>query len=149
MIPSAPAFPNLAQHIVKEHGILLMAEHQPALALVLSKNYHLVLRNFWTNHWWICFGQIGLTNAGISIIFNANKDWPSIALHPNSDPCNYLPDIHAPYVSLPQITMVVNSRFHIIPVNMVTWYIIRPPLQNSLVWFNIFYVKIKYRNTLW
>ena len=84
----APAH-NLAQHIVKEHGILLMAEHQPAL-----------VRNFWTKHW--CgyfFGQIGPTNAGI--MFNINKDRPSISLHPNSDPCNYLPDINTPYVKLP------------------------------------------------
>jgi hypothetical protein len=84
----APAH-NLAQHIVKEHGILLMAEHQPAL-----------VRIFWTKHW--CgdfFGQIGRTNAGF--MFNINKDRPSISLHPNSDPCNYLPDINTPYVKLP------------------------------------------------
>ena len=97
--PPAPAH-NLAQHIVKEHGILLMAEHQPALAIALSRNNHLVVRNFWTKHW--CgyfFGQIGPTNAGIR--FNINKDRPSISLHPNSDPCNYLPDINTPYVKLP------------------------------------------------
>ena len=48
--PPAPAH-NLAQHIVKEHGILLMAEHQPALAIALSRNNHLVVWNFWTKHW--------------------------------------------------------------------------------------------------
>ena len=72
VIPLAPA-PNWAQHIVKEHGILLMAEHQPALAIALLRNNHLVVRNFWTKHW--CgyfFGQIGPTNAGI--MFNINKD---------------------------------------------------------------------------